>query len=153
MMPRLFLDTNVLLDILLERPGYEPALDILQLGADGKATLCTSYLSMANIAYVLRKEYCGGILLPTLKQISSLVEVLPMDSAQLQKAMLLSGPDFEDILQAVCAVSSGCRIILTHNVKHFTIHRGLAADWPQPEVLTPEAFLRTREERWLELSD
>lgn len=153
MIPRLFLDTNILLDILLERPGYEPALDILQLSADKEATLCTSYLSMANIAYVLRKEYSGGILLPTLKQISSLVEILPMDNTQLQKAILLSGPDFEDILQAVCADSSGCRIILTHNIKHFAIHRGLAGDWIQPEVLTPEAFLRTREERWLELSE
>lgn len=153
MMSRLFLDTNVLLDILLERPGYEAALDILQLGSDGKATLCTSYLSMANIAYVLRKEYHSGLLLPTLKQISSLVTVLPMDNAQLQKAILLSGSDFEDTLQAVCAVSSGCRIILTHNIKHFTIHHSLAADWVQPEVLTPEAFLQSHEERWLELSD
>jgi len=142
MIPRLFLDTNVLLDILLERPGYEAALDILQLGSDGKAVLCTSYLSMANIAYVLRKELSGGILLPTLKQISSLVEVLPMDGAQLQQALLLSGPDFEDILQAVCAAAAGCRIILTHNTKHFAIHRGLAPDWIQPEALTPEAFLQ-----------
>ena len=57
MIPRLFLDTNVLLDVLLERPGYEAVLDILQLGSDGKVALCTSYLSMADIAYVLRKEY------------------------------------------------------------------------------------------------
>lgn len=142
MIPRLFLDTNVLLDVLLERPGYEAALDVLQLGSDGKATLCTSYLSMANIAYVLRKEFSGGILLPTLKQISSLLEVLPMDGVQLQQALLLSGPDFEDILQAVCAVAAGCRIILTHNTKHFAIHRGLAPDWVQPEALTPEAFLQ-----------
>lgn len=142
MIPKLFLDTNVLLDILLERPGYEAALDILQLGSDGKAVLCTSYLSMANIAYVLRKEFSGGILLPTLKQISSLLEVLPMDGTQLQQALLLSGPDFEDILQAVCAAAAGCRIILTHNTKHFTIHRGLAPDWIQPEALTPEAFLQ-----------
>ena len=140
MIPRLFLDTNVLLDVLLERPGYEAVLDILQLGSDGKVALCTSYLSMADIAYVLRKEFNGGILLPTLKQISSLVEVLPMDNAQLQQALLLSGPDFEDILQAVCAASAGCRIILTHNARHFAIHRGLADDWVQPEALTPEAF-------------
>lgn len=139
---RLFLDTNVLLDILLERTGYEPMLDILQMGSEGRASLCTSYLSMANIAYVLRKEYRGGVLLPTLKQISSLVEVLPMDNAQLQKAILLSGPDFEDILQAVCAAAAGCQVIVTHNTKHFAIHRGLTDGWTLPEILTPEAFLQ-----------
>lgn len=139
---RLFLDTNILLDILLERPGYEAALDVMQLGADGKVTLCISYLSLANIAYVLRKEFSGGILLPTLKQISSLVEVLPMDNDQLQKAILLSGPDFEDILQAVCASAAGCQVIITHNTKHFAIHRGLAGNWSLPEALTPEEFLQ-----------
>ena len=139
---RLFLDTNVLLDILLERTGYEPMLDILQMGSEGRASLCTSYLSMANIAYVLRKEYRGGILLPTLKQISSLVEVLPMDNDQLQKAILLSGPDFEDILQAVCASAAGCQVIITHNTKHFAIHRGLAGNWSLPEAITPEEFLQ-----------
>ncbi|MBQ9659966.1 MAG: PIN domain-containing protein [Bacteroidales bacterium] len=138
---RLFLDTNVLLGILLERPGYEPMLDILQMGSDGEVSLCTSYLSMANIAYVLRKEYRSGVLLPTLKQISSLVEILPMDNAQLQKAILLSGPDFEDILQAVCAAAAGCQVIVTHNTKHFAIHRALADDWTLPEILTPASFL------------
>ena len=103
MIRRLFLDTNILLDVLLERPGYQEVLDIMQMGSDGQVSLHTSFLSMASIAYLLRKDLRGGMLQPTLKQISSLVEVLPMDNDQLQKAILLNGPDFEDILQAVCA--------------------------------------------------
>ena len=67
MNPRLFLDTNILLDILLERPGYQSALEILQAGSDGKVSLHTSILSMANIAYVLRKTLNQNILIPTLK--------------------------------------------------------------------------------------
>lgn len=141
MKPRLFLDTNVLLDVLLERPGYEPVLEILQQGADGKASLCVSYLTMANIAYVLRKDPGGLILSPTLKQISLLTEVLPMDHAQLQRALLLAGPDFEDILQAVCAESGHCKVIITHNPKDFRIRKGLCPDWVTPTVLTPEAFI------------
>ena len=140
MKPRLFLDTNVLLDILLERPGYEDVLEILQMGSDGKVALCTSFLSMANIAYLLRKEFHGGILLPTLKQISSLVEILPMDNDQLQRAMMLEGPDFEDILQAVCAHSANCQTIITNNRKDFALQPGLLADWFSPEVLSPWEF-------------
>ncbi len=69
---RLFLDTNVLLDVLLERPGYQATLKLLQAGSDGRVSLCTSILSMANIAYVLRKTTNPGLLTPTLKQLSSL---------------------------------------------------------------------------------
>lgn len=141
MKPRLFLDTNVLLDVLLERPGYGAVLEIMQRGADGKATLCVSYLSMANIAYVLRKDQNGLILSPTLKQISALTEVLPMDQAQLQRALLLAGPDFEDVLQAVCAESGQCSAIITRNPKDFQIRKWLCPDWVTPTVLTPEAFV------------
>ena len=138
---RLFLDTNVLLDVLLERPGYEAVLEILQQGSDDQVSLCVSILSMANIAYVLRKDQSGLILHPTLKQISALTEVLPMDQAQLQRALLLSGPDFEDILQAVCAESGRCSIIITRNPKVFQIQKGLSPDWTSPTILTPEEFL------------
>lgn len=142
MKQRLFLDTNVLLDILLERPGYLDMLDILQLGSEGKVSLYASYLSMANIAYVLRKDVNGSVLFPTLKQLSSLIGILPMDNEQLQKALLLTGPDFEDILQAVCAEAAGCQVVITHNVRDFAIRQGLSPSWTPPEIQTPETFLQ-----------
>lgn len=95
---------------------------------------------MANIAYVLCKNYHGA-LIPTIKQLSGLMEVLPMTQAQLEKAMLLDGPDFEDILQAVCAQDGGCETLLTHNPKHYQIGPGLLPGWVSPQVLTPEQFM------------
>lgn len=139
---RLFLDTNILLDILLGRPGFQAGTEILQLGADGSVSLCSSYLSIANIAYVIRKDFKGGILIPTIKQLSSLLEILPMDDAQLQRALLLDGPDFEDILQAVCAQSGHCQIIITDNPRHFRIQSRLLPDWSPIPVCTPDEFLR-----------
>lgn len=135
-----FLDTNLILDVVLERPGFESTMEILQKGTEGKIKLYTSFLSMANIAYVLRKNY-NGVMIPTLKQISMLLEVLPMDSKQLKQAMLLAGPDYEDILQAVCATAGGCTVLLTRNPKHFNIKSGLLPKWVAPEVYTPEEFL------------
>ena len=143
MSQRLFLDTNVLLDVLLERPGYQATLTLLQAGSDGRVSLCTSILSMANIAYVLRKTTNPGLLTPTIKQLSSLLEVLPMDAAQLDNALLLSGPDFEDVLQAVCAVQGDCSLIITRNPKHFNIQPGLLSNWMPPRILAPEAFQHT----------
>ena len=137
MKSRLFLDTNILLDILLERPGYQSALGILQAGCDGKYSLHTSVLSMANMAYVLRKTLSPGVLTPVLMQIALLVDVLPMDAAQFRKAILLSGPDFEDILQIVCAVSGGCDTLVTKNPRHFSIQCGLLPGWTPPRILVP----------------
>ena len=137
---RLFLDTNVLLDVLLERPGYQATLKLLQACSDGRVSLCTSILSMANIAYVLRKTLNQGLLTPTLKQLSSLLEVLPMDGTQLANALLLSGPDFEDVLQAVCAAQGGCSQLITRNPKHFNIQPGLLSDWTPPHILSPDCW-------------
>ena len=137
---KLFLDTNILLDIILERPGFEAPLEVFQKASDGLVELYASYLSMANIAYILRKNYKGA-LIPTLKQLSCLLTVLPMDGHQLETAMMLEGPDFEDILQAVCAKEGGCEIILTHNPAHFHIGSGLFPEWRCPQVSTPEEFL------------
>lgn len=137
---KLFLDTNILLDIILERPGFEAPLEVFQKASDGLVELYASYLSMANIAYILRKNYKGA-LIPTIKQLSCLLTVLPMDGHQLETAMMLEGPDFEDILQAVCAKDAGCEIILTHNPAHFHIGSGLFPEWRCPQVYTPEEFL------------
>ena len=137
---KLFLDTNVLLDIILERPGFEAPLEVFQKASDGLVELYASYLSMANIAYILRKNYKGA-LIPTIKQLSCLLTVLPMDGHQLETAMMLEGPDFEDILQAVCAKDAGCETILTHNPAHFHIGSGLFPEWRCPQVSTPEEFL------------
>ena len=144
MIPRLFLDTNILLDILLARQGYESGLELLQAGVDGAVSLHTSVLSMANIAYLLRKDQTGLILPPTMKQLSSLVGILPMDQTQFERALLLSGPDFEDILQAVCAEAGQCTAIITRNPKHFHIRKGLLSDWTLPTVETPEEYLMPR---------
>ena len=142
MTPSVFFDTNIMLDLLQERPGYEDAARILQLQEDGKLEVCISVLSMANIAYVLRKTVPPFLVAPILKQISSLIRVLPMDDDQLQQALLLDGPDIEDLLQAVCAKVSGCSCLLTHNIKDFRIRKGLHKTFPLPEIQTPEAFLQ-----------
>jgi len=141
MMERLFLDTNIVLDILLERGVFQSALEILQMGEDGKAELCISYLSMANIAYILRKDYSYTSRVITLKQLSSILTILPMDKQQFDASLFLDGPDMEDIFQAQCAVAAGCNVIITHNPKDYNITSGILKDWVCPNVMTPEEYV------------
>ena len=137
---RVFFDTNIMLDLIQERPGYEAAARILQKQENGEVTVCMSTLSIADIAYVLRKTVPASLIVPTLKQISSVVEIVPMDDSQLQKAFLLNGPDFEDLMQLTCAVANGCTKIITHNPRDFRIRKGLLDRFFFPDILSPEEF-------------
>lgn len=143
MNPKVFLDTNILLDLFLERPGFEYSARILQAGENGKADLCCSFLTMANLAFILRRTLSSPLLIPTIMQIKSLIEVLPMDEEQLSEACLMDGPDFEDILQTICAIKGACTHLVTRNVAHFRITSTKRAQIDAnafPVVCTPEEF-------------
>lgn len=49
-----FLDTNILIDVIENREGTIMAKRILQLGKDKKINIFASYLSYANINYIKR---------------------------------------------------------------------------------------------------
>ena len=89
MRPRVFFDTNIILDLIQERPGFDAAARILQKQENGDIQVCLSVLSMANVAYVLRKTLPHSLIVPTLKQISSVMEVISMDNSQFQQALML----------------------------------------------------------------
>ena len=132
-MKTVFLDSNVILDAILDRSGAENAKQILQFGRDQQIRNCTSVLSFANIAYILRKYLSGDESLGVLQALFDSVSVLPMGDQQVYNALRLAGPDFEDSLQIACAKAASCDVIVTRNLKHYK-------DVPIP-VFTPEDFL------------
>ena len=133
-MKRIFLDTNVIVDFILERDGAEDAANILQLGEDGKIELSVSFLTMANTAYIARKGHTQEQLYNIMADLSAMLKTLPMDEVQLQQALQNPATDFEDMLQYQCAKANLCDIIITRNSKHFAF-----AEIP---VLTPSEYLK-----------
>ena len=78
-MKLIFLDTNVIVDFILERDGAENAANILQLGEDRKIELAVSFLTMANIAYIARKGHTQEQLYSIMSDLSAMFKTLPMD--------------------------------------------------------------------------
>ena len=115
-MKRVFLDTNILVDYALGREYGDDAEQLLQRGHDGEITLVASYLTFANIAYILKNKVDIYGLLGDLCQF---ITVLPTDNEQLQMALTQRVRDFEDMLQYQCAKASGCDIIVTNNKRDF----------------------------------
>lgn len=74
-MKKIFIDTNVIIDLLLKRDGYAEAALIMESGKQGIISLHASVLTMANLAYILRKELKGESLYQALRTISSLIHV------------------------------------------------------------------------------
>ena len=54
-MKRIFIDTNVIIDVLMRREGFLASAKVLALAKKDNVSLFVSVLTMANIAYILRK--------------------------------------------------------------------------------------------------
>ena len=115
-MRRVFLDTNILVDYALGREFGDDAEQLLQRGHDGEVSLMASYLTFANMAYILRSKVDIYALL---EQLSNFITVLPMDKEQLQNALGQRVHDFEDMLQYQCAKAGNCDVIITNNRHDF----------------------------------
>ncbi len=133
-MKHIFLDTNILIDFILEREGADAAADILQLGEEGRVKLSVSFLTMANTAYIIRKGHTQEQLYACLSDLSAMLHTLPMTEQQLREALTQPATDFEDMLQYVCAKANGCDAIVTRNARHFA--------FSQIPVFSPTDFLR-----------
>ena len=136
---KVFLDTNIILDLLLQREGWELSARILSLHDKGRIRLCVSVLTMVNVAYVYRKTVGEALAVVNIKYISALMDVLPMDAAMMEEAILAGGRNFEDSFQAIAAASAGCDAIVTRNVRDFECLT--PQEHPIPTIFDPASLL------------
>ncbi|MGN0190184.1 MAG: PIN domain-containing protein [Candidatus Cryptobacteroides sp.] len=118
-MTKVFYDTNALLDAILDREGSKDMQVLMELGRLGEIRNYTSILTIANIAYVLRKIVPSTEIRRILKQYVKAFEVLPMDASCVDEAIHFPGKDFEDNLQIACAIANNCNFIISRNVTDF----------------------------------
>ncbi len=139
---KVFLDTNIVLDLLLERDGYQTSALLFEGQDKGQWSLSVSILSMVNAAYVYRKGAGLTDVVPNMKYLSMLLEILPMGKTTLETSLYLHGKDFEDVLQYICAAEGGCDAIITRNEKDFHIESGMKELTRAIPVFSPASFLR-----------
>ena len=120
-MKKIFLDTNIVIDLLSRRqPFYEEAADIFSLADKKKIELSVSSLTIANTSYVLLKQMDGNRAKTILRKLRLIVKILPLDDKIVGLALndeIFS--DFEDALQYFTALENGQELIITRNLKDF----------------------------------
>ncbi len=122
MVNKILIDTNILLDYLLERePFFGDAKEVILSCADGKVKGCIAAHSIPNIFYILRKDYNAKERREVLLNLCKIFDVEGIDKAKLILALnndVFS--DFEDCLQTECAEAYGADYIVTRNVSDYS---------------------------------
>ena len=133
-MKRVFLDTNLVLDLLgFREPFYEHAAKIATLADQGKIKLLASALTFATANYILAKYHTKDIAIDKLRKFKVFTTICPIDEEVIEKGLNSSFKDFEDALQYFSALKMNCNFIITRNSKDFK-----DAEIP---VMTAEEFL------------
>ena len=119
--PRVFLDTNILLDYILFRNDESLAAEyIFDSSLDLKVELYIAAHLLTNIFYALRKDFPVSERNQVVQLLCALCKVVPVSGESIIKA-IDSGysPDLEDALQIQCAVESDCSYFVTRDRELF----------------------------------
>lgn len=137
MKPIIFVDTDIILDLLARRdPFYPAAARLFSLAEKGDIHICVSSLAYANLFYILRKQHSSAMTTTVLKKLCQLVTILPVDQETVVLALDSGFTDFEDALQYHAALKRGVSCLVTRNVRDFKRS--------SIEVCTAEEFLARR---------
>lgn len=125
---RLFLDANVVLDVLADRKpwAHEAALILsaIEVGqaARGTGEVVIGYVAahtVTTLYYLLAKGRGRDEAAAALVRLMRLVEIVPVDKNIILAALSLGLKDFEDAVQAVCALEIEADYFITRNGRDF----------------------------------
>ena len=138
-MSNVFLDTNILMDILSNRePFYKSSSEVYKLGVGKKVNLYTSSNTISTLHYLLKKFIDEDAIRMALDEISDIIKIIPVDYSIIKKSLKSNHKDFEDAIQIVSAQSiNNMDCIITRDLKDYK--------FAEISVLTPDDFLNTIE--------
>ncbi len=137
-MIKALLDSNIILDIALERAGfYEGSFKIFENLNSGTIVGYITATSIKDIYFVIQKEKERRVALEFIWDLTSILEVLSVDKNTIFSAMSSNFFDFEDSIQNSAAEINKLDWIITRNKKDFK-KSNLA-------VLTPKEVLERLE--------
>jgi predicted nucleic acid-binding protein len=111
---------NVILDVLAKRePWLQDSAAALSLVAEGKAEGFIAAHTVTTLDYLLRKHVGAERAAATLVDLLGLVHAIGVDHELLHKAFALGWNDFEDAVQAVCALEVNTDYLITRDRRPF----------------------------------
>lgn len=137
-MERLYIDTDIILDLLMERnPHYVYSAKLFSLIEQGKIEGYVSSLIFSNLFYIIRKLRSNQKAIESLKKLKLLLKVLAVDEKIIELALNSNFKDFEDAIQYYATLQNGIGILITRNKE----------DYKKSDIIlfTAEEYLNARE--------
>ena len=129
------LDTNVILDVALERHPYFADSDtILSLVEQGQIEGYISASTFSDLYYIIRKDQGRDLALDFLRNIVTFCQVASVDRAIISMALTTNFRDFEDTIQYSTAVVNQLDAIVTRNPQDFPV--------TTPRIMTPNQLIQ-----------
>lgn len=134
MIKKVFIDTDIILDVALARePFFSSSKTILAMAENNIIIGNISSNCVANIYYILRKSGGDNKARKFILNIVKYITVIAIDHQNVLEALKSKFSDFEDALQHSSAIESRCEYIITRNIEDYKSSK--------IKVLLPEEFI------------
>lgn len=117
---RVLVDTNIILDDLLERePFVRDAKALLQAIEDQQIQGYITATTLTDIFYIARKNKGIERARRDVSDLLALMQICSVDRRILETAISSLLPDFEDAVQLACALNENLDAIITRDTQDF----------------------------------
>jgi predicted nucleic acid-binding protein len=118
---RVLIDTNILLDFLLQRePFFQDAELLFDAIDSGLVVGYVTATTLTDIFYIAQKHTRSiEKARQAISEILTVMAICPVDRTVLESAFNSGLTDFEDAVQIFCAVTQGLDVILTRDKRGF----------------------------------
>ena len=117
---KVFVDTNVVLDVLAARKAfYNNSMRIWTLAESGRFEAHIAAISFSNCYYIIRKYADRSNAEKALRLLRDVFTPVDLTAQVLNQAIDAGFPNFEDAIQFHSAVHAHAECIITRNPDHF----------------------------------
>jgi predicted nucleic acid-binding protein len=132
---KILVDTNVVLDVLLERePHSGPACQLFSAIDRGRVDAAICATTVTTVHYLATKAVGGRKAVHLVGDMLELFAVAPVDRQVLSSAARLGAPDYEDAVLQQAAAAWGAAAVVTRDARGFARRTG-APPAVQPDEL------------------
>ena len=119
-MIKLYIDSDIILDLLLKRYDYyNNAAELMTKIDKRKYKGYTTPLVIANIHYIMTKFGGKKKSIKNIRKLRKIISILSIDEKIVDEALLSDNTDFEDAIQYITSEKNNIDFIITRNKGDF----------------------------------
>ncbi len=118
-MIKIFIDSDIILDLLIKRDEYQEAAELFTKIAGNEIIGFTTPLVFANVHYILTKYEGKNKSILSLRKLRKLLSVLTINEEIIDEALLFDAKDFEDSIQYITSEKNNLDFIITRDKKDY----------------------------------